>query len=135
MLRCLDFPDIVLQAWTVEYRFTAPTPGARPPKALTQRLAAAQQVIILSPNLPHPHSSHTFTQKVSQEKEKRGLEDDKAEPERAVTATKLAQTSSKSAAGGAVNPAAKVGSKLMPCMGQRLSVLKANGSNMTADSE
>jgi hypothetical protein len=55
-------PDIVPQAWTVE--FTAPAPGARPPKALTQRLAAAQQVIILPPNLPHPHSSHTFTQKV-----------------------------------------------------------------------
>jgi len=61
--RCLDFPDIVPQAWTVE--FTAPAPGARPPKALTQRLAAAQQVTILPPNSPHPHSSHLFTQKVS----------------------------------------------------------------------
>jgi hypothetical protein len=60
-----------------------------------------------------------------------GPEDDEAEPERAVTAAKPAQTSSKSAAGGAVNPAAKVSQTLR----QRLSVLKANGSNMTADSE
>jgi hypothetical protein len=60
-----------------------------------------------------------------------GPETDEAEPERAVAATKPAQTSSTSAAGGAVK--AKVGIKLMPCM--RLSVLKANGSNMTADSE
>jgi hypothetical protein len=61
-----------------------------------------------------------------------GPEDDKAEPEQAVTATKPAQISSKSAAGDAVNPAAKVESQLMK---QRLSVLKANGSNMTAVSE
>jgi hypothetical protein len=59
-------------------------------------------------------------------------EDDKAEPELAITASKPAHTSSKSAAGDAVNPVAKVESQLMR---QSLSVLKANGSNMTAVSE
>jgi hypothetical protein len=43
------------QAWTVE--FTAPAAGARPPKALVQRLAAAQQVVFACPHrsaTPHP---------------------------------------------------------------------------------
>jgi hypothetical protein len=61
-----------------------------------------------------------------------GPEDDKAEPELAITASKPAHISSKSAARDAVNPAAKVESQLMR---QSFSVLKANGSNMTAVSE
>ncbi len=69
-----------------------------------------------------------------------GPEDDQAEPEHAVPATKPTQTSTKSGWVGVypneANPSAKGKPKQKDqLMRQRLSVLKANGSNMTADSE